>query len=134
MFAQMRINVCEVQWSCQGMWWLLPEFSPCMHVKSVSQGLTLCNPMSCNLPSYFVHGTFQTRILEWVAIPFSGGSSRPRDGTLVSCISCITGMIFYCLSHQEASPPHYNLPTGEKLPLTHTHWEKGQGKPTATKH
>ena len=38
---------------------------------------TLCNPMDCNLPGSSVHGILQARILEWVAIPFSRGSSNP---------------------------------------------------------
>ena len=38
---------------------------------------TLCDPMDCNLPGSFVHGILQARILEWVAIPFSRGSSHP---------------------------------------------------------
>ena len=37
--------------------------------------LTLCNPMDCSSSSYSVHGILQARILEWVAIPFSRGSS-----------------------------------------------------------
>ena len=41
--------------------------------------LTLCDPMDCSPPGSSVHGIFQARILEWVAIPFSGGSSGPRD-------------------------------------------------------
>ena len=36
---------------------------------------TLSNPMDCSLPGSSVHGIFQTRILEWVAMPFSRGSS-----------------------------------------------------------
>ena len=47
-----------------------------------------------------IHGIFQARILEWVAISFSRGSSRPRDRTRVFRI---VGRHFYCLSHQ-ASP------------------------------
>ena len=45
----------------------------------------LCDPMNCSLPGFSVHGTLQARILEWIAIPFSRGSSQPRDRTLVSC-------------------------------------------------
>ena len=45
----------------------------------------LCNPMDCSLPGSSVHGIPQARLLEWVAIPFSRGSSRPRDETQVSC-------------------------------------------------
>ena len=40
---------------------------------------TLCNPVDCSLPGSSVHGILQARILEWVAIPFPGGSSRLRD-------------------------------------------------------
>ena len=45
---------------------------------------TLCNPMDCSPPGSSVHGIFQTRILEWVAISFCRGSSQPRDHTRVS--------------------------------------------------
>ena len=44
--------------------------------------LTLCNPMA-----YTVHGILQAKILEWVAFPFSRGSSQLRDWTQVSCIA-----------------------------------------------
>ena len=47
---------------------------------------TLCNPMDCNPPGSSIHGIFQARILEWVAISFSRRSSRPRDWTRVSHI------------------------------------------------
>ena len=49
--------------------------------------LTLCNPMDRSLPGSSVHGILQARILEWVAISFSRGSSRPRDQTWASCIA-----------------------------------------------
>ena len=48
---------------------------------------SLCHPVDCRLPGSSVHGIFQTRILEWVAIPFYRGSSRPRDPTSVSSIA-----------------------------------------------
>ena len=47
---------------------------------------THCSPMDCSLPGSSVHGILQARILEWVAISFSRGSSQPRDWTWVSCI------------------------------------------------
>ena len=46
--------------------------------------LTLCNPVDCSPPSFSDHGIHQARILEWVAIPFSGGFSQPRDPTWVT--------------------------------------------------
>ena len=45
---------------------------------------TLCDPTDCSPPGSSLHGFLQARILEWVAIPFSRGSSWPRDGTRVS--------------------------------------------------
>ena len=63
---------------------------------------TLCNPMDCSLRGSSVHRIFQTRILQWVAIPFFMGSSQPRDKTRVSHIAG-TCFILYCLSH----PPQF---------------------------
>ena len=47
---------------------------------------TLCDPVDCNLLGFSIHGILQARILEWIAISFSRGSSWPRDQTPVSCI------------------------------------------------
>ena len=52
------------------------------------------NPMDCSPPSSSVHGISQARILEWVAIPSSKGSSQPRDLTCVSLGSCTAGRFF----------------------------------------
>ena len=46
---------------------------------------TLCDPMDCSPPGSSVHGIFQAGRLEWVALPFSRGSSWLRDWTQVSC-------------------------------------------------
>ena len=40
--------------------------------------LTLCDPMDCSLPGSSVHGILPARTLEWVTIPFSRGSSKPK--------------------------------------------------------
>ena len=56
----------------------------CMHTKSLQVCPTLCNPMGCSPPSSSVHGISQTRILEWVAMLSSRGSSQPREWTLTS--------------------------------------------------
>ena len=46
-----------------------------------------CDPMDCSPPGSSVHGILHTRILEWVAIAFSRGSSQHMDQTQVSCIA-----------------------------------------------
>ena len=61
---------------------------------------TLCDPTDCSLPGSSVHGILQTRILEWVAIPFSRGSSQLSDRTQVSHI---TGRFFTVLATREAT-------------------------------
>ena len=55
---------------------------------------TLCDSTDCNLPGSSARGIIQARILEWVAISFSRGSSQPRDLTYVSCGSALTGKFF----------------------------------------
>ena len=63
---------------------------------------TLCDPMDYNsLPTSSVHGILQARILEWVAIFFSRGSSWPKDWTWVSCIS---GGFFTLWATRKAPP------------------------------
>ena len=51
-------------------------------------------PMDCRPPGSSVNGISQARILKWVAISFSKGSSWPRDQTRVFCVSCIAGRFF----------------------------------------
>ena len=61
--------------------------------------------MDCSPPGSSVHGISQARILEWVAVPFSRGSSQPRDRTHVSCIGT---WFFYC---RAATRPLYKTKT-----------------------
>ena len=104
--------------------------------------LTLCEPMDCSLQGSSVHGISQARILEWVAIPFSRGSSWPKDWTWVSCIAGgffteLPGKPIYTISSvqfsrsvvsdsfrphesQHTRPPvHHQLP---EFTETHVHW------------
>ena len=60
---------------------------------------TLCYSMDCSPPDSSVHGILQVRILEWVAIPFSRGSSWTKDQILVSCIA---GRFFMVWATREA--------------------------------
>ena len=61
-------------------------FSVCVCAKSLWSRPTLCDPGGCSPPGSSVHGILQARILGWVAISFSRGSSQPRDQTQISCI------------------------------------------------
>ena len=65
-----------------------------IHAKLLQSCLTPCNPMDCSPPGPSVHGILQARILEWVAMPSSRGSSPPRDRTHISYDSCIAGRFF----------------------------------------
>ena len=66
------VCVCVYKYICIWKKWKWKWLSLCP---------TLCDPMDYSPPSSSVHGILQARILEWVAIPFSRGSSRPRDQT-----------------------------------------------------
>ena len=80
----------------------------CVRAKWLQSCLTLCDPMNCSPSGSSVHGILQARILEWVAVPFSRGSSRPVDRTWASCI---VRQILYSLSHQGSPPPPDNAIT-----------------------
>ena len=61
----------------------------CARARSVAPSRpTLCNPTDCSPPGTSVHGILQAGILEWVAKPSSGGSSRPRGQACISSVSC----------------------------------------------
>ena len=105
--------------------------------------LTLCDPMDCSLPDSSVHGIYQARILEWVAISTFMESFQPRNQTRISCISHIGERILYHWATWEArytslvvvqsyltlcdamdcimpgSPVLYHLP---EFTQTHVHW------------
>ena len=65
---------------------LFPHSNEHACVVSPQLCLTLCNPMHCNPSGPSVHGIFQARILEWVAMPSSRRFSRPQDWTHISCL------------------------------------------------
>jgi len=70
-----------------------------MHAKSLLSCPALCNRRDYSPPGSSVHGILQARILEWVAMPSSRGSSWPRDWTWVSYISCIGRQVLYHWCH-----------------------------------
>ena len=74
------------------------RFGNAFQFSSVAQMCpTLCDPMDCSPLDSSVPGILQTRILEWVAMPFPRGSSPPRDWTHISHISCIVPLCPLCL-------------------------------------
>ena len=78
----------------------LPTQGTCvLCAKSLQSCPTLCKPMDCNLPGSSVHGILQAWILEWVAMPFSRGSSQPRDWTHISWASCFGSRVLYHWHH-----------------------------------
>ena len=88
-------NGNPIQYSClensmdRGTWWATVQCG----AKPLKSCPTLCYPMDCSPPSF--HGVFQARILEWVTISFSRGSSRPRNQIHISYISCIGRRVFF---------------------------------------
>ena len=70
-----------------------------MHAKTLQSCPSLCDPMDCSLPGSSVCGILQARILEWVTISFSRGTSQPRDQTHVSRVSCTGRWVLYHYSH-----------------------------------
>ena len=75
---------CVLKELCSFLWKLLD--SAVLHAKWLQFCLTLHDPMDCSPPGSSAHGILQPRILEWVAVPSSRGSSRPKDRTCVSCV------------------------------------------------
>ena len=68
-----------------------------MKVKVTQSCLTFCDPIDCSLPGSSVHGIRQARILEWVAIPFSRGSSQPMDRTGISALQAGSLLAELCM-------------------------------------
>ena len=66
-----------------------------LSAKLLESRLTLCDPMDCSHPGFSICGILQTRILQWVAMPSSRGSSRSRDQTQVSHVSCIGRRVLF---------------------------------------
>ena len=66
-----------------------------MHVKLIQSCPSVCDPVDCSPPGSSVHGILQARILEWVTMPLSRGSSWPRGWTYISFVSCDGRQILY---------------------------------------
>ena len=71
----------------------------CVHAKSLLSCTILCNTVNCSLPDSSVHGILQARILEWVSMPSSRGSSQPRDQTHISHVACFGWQVLFHQCH-----------------------------------
>ena len=94
---------------------LMGTVGPRVHACSVVSDS--CDPADCSLPGSSVHGILQARMLEWVAISSSRGSSQPRDRTIVSC----TGRWILLLLSHWGSPlaPEYPVKMAKALSDLH---------------
>ena len=119
--THMEIHIHLIQWICSQTAWNSStgaldyyrfsennsncrQFAVC-YAKSPQLCPTLCNPADCSPPGSSVHGFLQARILEWVAISFSRGSSHPGEWAYGSCADRQT---LYCWAAREA--PHQISP------------------------
>ena len=75
----LREGFCELSWNLSEGKRGRKTSGKGMRAKLLQSYLTLCNPMDCSPPRSSVHRIFQARVLVWVAMPSSRGSSRPRD-------------------------------------------------------
>ena len=92
-----------------------------VHAKLLHSCPTLCGPMDCSLPGSSAHGILQARMLVWVAMPSSRGSSQPRDLTQVFCIAA---QIFSELPGKPKNTGVGNLSLLQEIFLT---WESNWG-------
>ena len=111
-------------------WW--NGSSPQVHPSSLKKNescLALCDPMDCSPPGSSAHGIFQARILEWIAIRFSRGSSRPRDQTQVFHI---VGRFFTIWATREPQMPlAWPLPNSQRSFFSHQEaetWQRPGGR------
>ena len=81
LFCSLEMKICFSTWASY------PSFGKWKSEIEIAQScLILCDPVDFSLPGSSVHGIFQAKVLEWVAISFSRGSSWPRDRTQISHI------------------------------------------------
>ena len=89
--------------------WQEVSRSICVSAKLLQLCLILCDPMDYSPPGSSVHGSLQARMLEWVAMPSSRGSSLARDRTCISYVSCIGRWVLYHWYHLGSPWVHLHL-------------------------
>ena len=90
--------LCLLHWQADSLP-LCRQGSLGKHAKWLQSSLTLCSPTDCSPPGSSVHGILQASILEWVAMPFSRGSSWPRDRTNISYAFYVGRGVLYHSCH-----------------------------------
>ena len=88
----------------------------CVCAKSLQSFLTLCDPTDYSPPGSSVHGILQAKILERVAVPFSGGSSQPCNRICISYVSWIDRQILYYRRHLGSPKLLWNINKQNKVP------------------
>ena len=111
--------------------WLNNSETVKVKVLVAQSSLTLCDPMDCSLAGSSVHGILQTRFLKWAAIPFSRGSSWPRDWIWFSCRFFTTSAAREVnseasqISFPSTVPQRYKTTSGElELRDLEGHWSR----------
>ena len=95
----MQSGACDRSGQTEGSQIMVAGYQTTLCCSVAKSCPTPCDPMDCSPPGSSVYGIFWARILEWVAVSSSRGSSRPRDQT---CISCIGRRILYHCDTWEA--------------------------------
>ena len=99
----------------------------CMKVKSESEvaqsSLTVCNPMDCSLPGSSIHGIFQAKVQEWVAIAFSRRNVYLGLFPVFDCVAC-----FWILSCELLGNIKYIYGEGNRTPLQYSCLKKSMGR------
>ena len=88
----------------------------CACAKSLQSFLTLCDPIDWSPLDSSVHGILQAKILEWVTVTFSRGSSQPGDRTYISYVSWIDRQILYYRRHLGSPKLLWNINKQNKVP------------------
>ena len=109
--------LCFVQLVYMSVCWYHIILIMCLCICAQSY-LAPCNPVDCSPPASSVHGVSQARILEWVAISSSRGSSQSSDGIRISWVSCIGKRILYHYTTWKALNKGKQLPNVELEPMT----------------
>ena len=95
-----RFFTTSATWEAKTLTFLI-EGEMCMRAEPLQSCPTLCDSVDCSQSGFSVLGILQARILEWIAMLFSRGSSWPRDWTCISYVSCIARQVLYHYHHFE---------------------------------